>query len=199
MNTEHTDTLASNIETILFLSGDPVPIAELERIFETDEAMIGTAINQLHERYQSSASGLSLVGHDGEIRLTTKPENSETAERFLRTEREGPLSRASLETLSIIAYRGPVSRADIDAIRGVNSAITIRTLLLRGLVERRGNPSDARGYLYTASFPFLEALGLSDISELPNYESLSKDTRLQPVSKQLTEEHSESVPENQLK
>lgn len=194
----NTDELASNIETILFLSGDPVPIAELERIFEADKATIGAAIDRLHERYQEAGSGLSLVGYESEIRLTTRPENAETAERFLRAEREGPLSRAALETLSIIAYRGPVSRADIDAVRGVNSAITVRTLLLRGLVERRGNPNDARGYLYTASFPFLETLGLSDISELPDYESLSKDSRLQNVAEQpATEPQEVSSSENQ--
>lgn len=193
----NTDTLASNIETILFLSGDPISIVELEHLLETDEATIGTAINQLHERYQASASGLSLVGHNGEIRLTTRPENSEIAERFLRAEREGPLSRASLETLSIIAYRGPTSRADIDAIRGVNSAITVRTLLMRGLIERKGNPHDARGYLYTVSFPFLETLGLSDISELPNYESLSQDPRLQQVAEPSTKEPSESASDDQ--
>lgn len=193
----NTNTLASNIETILFLSGDPISIVELEHLLETDGATIGTAIDELHERYQASSSGLSLVGHNGEIRLTTRPENSEIAERFLRAEREGPLSRASLETLSIIAYRGPVSRADIDAIRGVNSAITVRTLLMRGLIERKGNPHDARGYLYTASFPFLETLGLSDISELPNYESLSQDPRLQQVAESSTKEPSESASEDQ--
>jgi segregation and condensation protein B len=173
-----THTLASIVESLLFVSGDPISVARLAGVVEVSEEDIEKAIVALTESYEQNRRGLFLLRKEGDVLLTSHPDHASFVERLVRSEREGNLSRSAIETLSIVAYRGPVGRADIEAIRGVNSTMTLRGLLLRGLVERRGNPDDARGYLYSPSFSFLETLGLSDRSELPDYESLSKDERL---------------------
>jgi len=177
-----TKKIASVIDSLLFVSGDPVSVARLSSILEISEEEVGKAIDALDEVYKKNDRGLELVGKDGSVLLASRSEYAPFVERLVRSEREGALSKASLETLSIVAYRGPVGRADIEAIRGVNSTMTLKNLLLRGLIERRGNPDDARGYLYSISFDFLQTLGLHDRSELPEYESLSKDERLSVVS-----------------
>ena len=168
----------SALESVLFVSEGPVSVSRLSEILSIGEEEVGKAIDMLHEEYAKNDRGLLLIGKDGNILLSTKAQNAPFVERYLSIEREGPLSRAALETLSIIAYRGPLGRADIEAIRGVNSTVTLRNLLLRGLIERKGNPDDARGYLYEPSLAFLESIGLSQLSELPDYDILSRDERL---------------------
>ncbi len=177
-----THKIASIIESMLFVSGDPVSIDRLTRVLDVPREEVGKAIDFLQTSYERDERGLVLLGKDGSVLLATRPEYASILERFVAGEREGALSRAALETLSIVAYRGPIGRADIEAIRGVNSTITLRNLLLRGLIERNGNPDDARGFLYSTSFSFLETLGLRESAELPEYEILSKDERLSPVS-----------------
>lgn len=181
MNPMDTGKMASILESILFVSGDPVSVDRLAHALDVSEEEVGKAIDVLQASYERDDRGLVLVGRDGGVLLATRPEYANILERFVASEREGALSRAALETLSIVAYRGPIGRADIEAIRGVNSTITLRNLLLRGLVERSGNPDDARGFLYSTSFSFLETLGLRENAELPEYEILSKDERLSPA------------------
>lgn len=170
--------LASIVEALLFVSGDPVSVARLAEVVEVSEDALEDALKTLQASYEAGGRGLFLIWKEQEVMLASHPDCAMFVERFVRSEREGVLSRAALETLSIIAYRGPIGRADIDAIRGVNSTMTLRNLLLRGLVERHGNPDDARGYLYSPTFAFLEKLGLSHCSELPDFQSLSADDRV---------------------
>jgi segregation and condensation protein B len=86
-----------------------------------------------------------------------------------------------LEVISIVAYRGPITRSEIEAIRGVNSSYTVRSLMLRGLMERIENPNDSRGYLYKISFDFLKKLGIDSVERLPEFETLSKDSRIDSI------------------
>ncbi len=174
----NTQKIASIAESLLFVSGDPVSVAKLADTAEVSVESMEEALDFLKKTYDAGERGIFLVRKDGEVMLTSHPDCATFVERLVRSEREGTLSRAALETLSIVAYRGPIGRADIDAIRGVNSTMTLRNLLLRGLIERRGNPDDARGYVYAPSILFLESLGLSNRSELPDFDRLSKDERL---------------------
>jgi segregation and condensation protein B len=91
------------------------------------------------------------------------------------------LSKAALEVLSIVAYKGPISRAEIESIRGVNCSFTLRSLMMRGLLERIDNPKDGRGYLYKISFEFMKKLGIESIDKLPDYKELSQDSRIESV------------------
>ncbi|QQS15950.1 MAG: SMC-Scp complex subunit ScpB [Candidatus Moraniibacteriota bacterium] len=168
----------SIVEALLFVSGDPVSVSRLAEVAEVPEEDMEAALEVLQKTYVEDARGLFLIRQGDGVVLTSHPDCAAFVERFVRSERESTLSRAALETLAIVAYRGPIGRAEIDAIRGVNSAMTLRNLLLRGLVERRGNPDDARGYLYGPTLTFLETIGVSCRSELPDFETLSKDERL---------------------
>ncbi len=179
MNTEE---LASIIESLLFVSGDPLSVARLARIAEVSEEETEQALNALEESMFKERRGLFLIRKDGGVLLASHPNYAAFVERLVRSERESVLSRAALETLSIVAYRGPIGRADIDSIRGVNSTMTLRNLLLRGLIERQDNPNDTRSSLYSPSFAFLEMLGLSSRSDLPDFGNLSKDERLTTIS-----------------
>ena len=100
---------------------------------------------------------------------------------MVKSEIQENLSKASLEVLSIVAYRGPVTRAEVEAIRGVNCSFTLRALLMRGLLGRIENPKDNRSYIYKISFDFLKKMGLERIEQLPDFETLSKDERVDSI------------------
>lgn len=176
----------SGIEALLFISGEPVSIMRLKTLLdiENDEVM-AEALKTLRERYLNDASsGLMLIEHDGKVELATKPALATLVEALTKSTLQESLSKAALEVLSIIAYRSPIARSEIEAIRGVNCSYTIRALLLRGLVERSGNPEDARGYIYRPSFAFLEHLGLSSVEALPDYTALSTDPRMKIIAEE---------------
>ena len=106
--------------------------------------------------------------------MVSSPENAELVQEFIKDETTGELSRPSLEALTIIAYRGPVSKIDLDRIRGVNCSLILRNLLLRGLIEGKFDKQKQETY-YTVTLDFTRFLGLSEIKELPDFEKLNKD------------------------
>lgn len=172
-------TTQSKLEALLFLSGEPVAESRLAELLEVGKSELRKEAAALAGRYAAQPdSGLMLIGHEGRFKLATKQELGPLVEAFTQSTLQGTLSKAALEVLSIIAYRAPIARSEIEAIRGVNCSYTLRSLLLRGLVDRLGNPADARGYLYRPTFAFLESLGLSRIEELPDYTALATDERM---------------------
>ena len=176
----------SELETLLFAVGVPLGIERLAKTLAVDTETVNHGLEMLKARYDLPESGLMIIRLGEKVQLGSKSSNAQIIERMCETELEDGLSRAALETLAVIAYRAPVTRADIDAIRGVNSNFTLRYLLIRGLIERQGNPLDARGYIYRPTFDFLKTLGLEKITDLPEYEMLSRDERLAELLKQDT-------------
>lgn len=176
MNT--TPDIIAQLETLLFASGFPQDIDHIAKTLDIPTDDVLSAIDALETRYRSPESGLTMMRLGNSVQLGTKGEHALVIERLRKGELEETLSRAMLETLSVIAYRAPVTRADIDAIRGVNSNFTLRHLLIRGLIEREGNPHDSRGYIYRPTFDFLKVIGVEKITDLPEYDSLSTDDRL---------------------
>jgi len=174
--------LVSIIETVLFVSGEPVKKDKLAKIAEAKSAEIELALDKLSEKYGQSGSGLMLLKKGDEVQLVSNPENGQYAEKLVKNELQDSLSNAAAEVVSIIAYRGPISKTEIEAIRGVNCSYTLRNLLLRGLIERNDNPRDSRGYIYTISFDFLKKLGVEEVKKLPEYDILSKDERINTLS-----------------
>lgn len=170
--------LESVVESILFISGEPVKIARICKITQAKKSEVENAVTALKNRY-SVGFGLAIISKENEIQMTTNPENASFISTLVKSEIQENLSRAALEVLSIVAYRNPISRANIEAIRGVNCSFTLRSLLMRGLLERVENPKGNRGYLYKISFDFLKKMGLESVERLPDYESLSKDKRLE--------------------
>ena len=182
------------VESLLFVSGEPIALGRLAKILNISEDEILALVEILTEKYSADAQcGLQIIIKDGHVELATKPENASFVEALTKSALQENLSKTALEVLSIIAYRAPITRAEIESIRGVNCSFTLRNLLLRDLIEREGNPTDARGYVYLPTFRFLESLGLQRISELPDYVTLSQDERLKIL---LTEDSSEKVNEH---
>jgi len=164
--------LDSHIEALLFLRGDPMTIKELAKILSAKENEIKDAISVLDEKL--SDRGIRLIRKDDSVALATSLESSEICRNLIKEEFNPELSKASLEVVSTVIYKSPITRAEIDYIRGVNSTFTIRNLLIRGLIERIPNPRDSRGYLYRPAFQLLQYLGIKNIEELPEYGSFNK-------------------------
>ncbi len=173
---------ASIIESLLFIAGEPVKISKLKKITNLKDGDIEKAITDLKISYEKLDRGLFIIRKDDYVQLTTHPQNAAFVKEFSQTEASGELSRSSLEVLSIIAYRGPVSRSQIEAIRGVNSSHTLRALTIRGLIEREES-TDSRGYLYRVSFELLKKLGIDSPQGLPDYETLSKNNKIDEIIK----------------
>lgn len=165
--------LSSQLEAILFWKAEPVSFKKLAALLNTSLEAIQTGLQELENILKGR--GLTLVRTDEEVMLGTAKELSPLIEQLTKEELTRDLGKAGLETLSIILYQGPISRADIDYIRGVNSQFIVRNLLIRGLVERIDNPKDARGYLYKTTLDLLSHLGISKIEELPEYGQVRKD------------------------
>lgn len=177
------DKLKSIIESVLFMHGEPVKIARLQKLSAASKPEIENAIMLLSGEYASQNRGLRIIKKDDQIQMVTSPENATYVQQLIEGELQESLSNASLEVLSVVAYRGPMTRSEIEAIRGVNCSYTLRNLLMRGLVERNDNPKDARGYVYAISFEFLKKLGLDNVNILPDYDNLSKDSRIESILK----------------
>lgn len=176
-------THQARLEALLFISGEPIAFTRLSTLLGIERAALDEVVASLRQRYSENAdSGLILIEHNDKIELATKPEAAKLVESLTKSTLQETLSKAALEVLSIIAYRSPIARAEIEAIRGVNCSYTLRALLLRGLIERQGNPSDARGYVYLPTFALLEHLGLSKAGDLPDYATLSTDPRMNIVA-----------------
>jgi len=172
-------SLTARIEAILFVAPEPLSTYQIGSILDESTHTIGKELEKLQETYHGR--GIRLQVHDNKVQLTSAPEASEVIEQFLNLESTTTLSQAALETLSIIAYQQPVTRPQIDAIRGVNSDGVLRTLLSKGLVEDVGRAeSPGRPILYSASAEFLRYFGLSSFDELPplNIEEFAGDQEI---------------------
>jgi segregation and condensation protein B len=159
-------SLRARLEALLFVATSPVGINELAEAMEISPREVRQALAVLEKKYKTG--GIRLQRHRSKIQLTTSPEVSEDVERFLKLESSQKLTRASLEALSIIAYQQPVTRPEIDSIRGVNSDSVLKTLLRLGLIEETGrSDSPGRPILYGTTSEFLQHFGLSSLKDMP--------------------------------
>jgi segregation and condensation protein B len=159
------DELRSSIESILLIAGGPVSVQELATALDVPRVRASRLVEELRD---SGHGGIIVQLHEGCAQLVTAPENVEVIHRYLGTSKPPSLSRSALETLTIVAYRQPVTRPEIEAIRGVNSDRAVLTLVARGLIEERGRRDTlGRPVEYGTSFAFLEYFGLSSLEDLP--------------------------------
>jgi segregation and condensation protein B len=162
-------SLISQIEALLFIASGLTSITQLAETLNVKASEIESGLEQLQSCYEQDR-GLRLIWHSGRVELTTKPGMSEIIEKFLGLDTTTKLSRAGLETLTIIAYRQPITRPTIDSIRGVNSDGVIKSLLSKGLItefDRANTPG--RPILFGTTEDFLLHFGLNSIEELPPY------------------------------
>lgn len=165
---ENESTLPAKVllESLLFVADEPVAVRRLATVVGITVAQAETALRELTEEYDQR--GLRLQRKGPRVQMVTAPETADCVRAFLGLEKGGRLSPAALETLSIVAYRQPVTRAQIEAVRGVNSDSVLRTLINRGLIEETGRLGQAgRPIIYGTTFEFLQEFGLSSVEQLP--------------------------------
>ena len=164
--------LEKQIEAILFYTAEPTKLSFLAKTLEVKIEEINEAIGLLSTSLENR--GIKLINHNEEVSLVTSPELSPLIERIIKEERERDLGRAGIETLTIVAYKGPITKKEIEYIRGVNSQYAIRNVLLRGLIERGVSKADERMVVYTITSDTIRFLGLNKISDLPEFDEMNK-------------------------
>jgi len=165
------------IESLLFAAGEPLTVKRISKITNAKEEKVKETLEKLKEGFQNQNRGIRLINNNEEWLMVTAPESTSFIQKLKKEVIEGDLSPASQETLAIIAYRGPITRAGINEIRGVDSSYILHQLLLRGLIERSIQTEKYKAYLYNVSFGLLQHLGISNVRELSQYEEFSKKNR----------------------
>jgi segregation and condensation protein B len=159
--------LNRSLEAILMVIDEPVSELILAQITETPTELVLTALQELAIEYEGSGRGFELRQVSGGWRFYSHPDLAAVVEKFVLDGQQSRLTQAALETLAVIAYRQPVSRARVSAIRGVNVEAVMKTLVTRGLVEEAGIEHETGAILYATTSFFLEKLGLNGVTDLP--------------------------------
>lgn len=171
--------LVARIEALLFVADEPTHVQQLARTLAVSESEVQRALDSLTEQCQ--ARGLRLQRNDRRVQFVTAPGAAPDVQRFLGLDGSARLSEAALETLALVAYQQPITRAQIEAIRGVSSDSVLRTLLSRGLVAAQGRLDQVgRPIVYGTTFEFLQHFGLSNLSELPSWAEFASSREEQP-------------------
>ena len=161
--------IKSAIESMLFVSGEPLPLREISNNLELKEKNVVEILQEMTTEYEDKSRGIRLISLDEAYQLVTKSENSEFVQKLLKKNKKHSLSQASIESLAIIAYKQPITRIDIDEIRGVKSESAITRLVERGLIKDVGRLEvPGRPILYGTTDEFLRQFGLKTIKELPS-------------------------------
>lgn len=174
------ENLKAQLESILLVCSRPITFAKLAEILNAKKEDILSQLNDLSQEYQESNRGFRLLINNQQTQLVSGPENAKLVQGYLKGELTGELTKPSLETLTIIAYRQPVTKAVLEQIRGVNCSLILRNLMIRGLVEAEYDKERAVT-VYSATLDFLKYLGINAVSELPDFEKLNSDENLQKL------------------
>lgn len=172
--------IKSKIESLLFISVKPMSIKQLSSLIKKHSEEIRQSCEGLVEDYKNKNYGMRIIKNNSKYQMVSSPENAGIVKAFIKDEITGELTRPSLETLTIIAYRGPLPKLDLDRIRGVNCALILRNLLLRGLIEVKFDKKKKESY-YNITFDFIRFLGINNVKDLPDYEKLNKDDTLDRI------------------
>ena len=160
--------LRASLEAILLVADEPVPLVVLAQVLERPRSAVETELRDLAASYAAEGRGFDLREIAGGWRFYTREDCAPLVERFVSDGQEVRLTQAALETLAVVAYRQPVSRARVSAVRGVNCDGVMRTLVLRGLTQEAGTDAETGAILYRTTGYFLERLGLASLDDLPD-------------------------------
>jgi len=168
--------LKKQIESLLFISGKPLALKKISELVEGKISVkeIEKAINELIEDYNERVGGIKIIKSANQVQMATSGDNAEVVKNFIKDETTGELTKPSIETLTIIAYRGPIAKYELERIRGINCSLILRNLILRGLAEEKKD-NKKREIYYTVTLDFLKYLGVSRVEDLPDYDKLSKN------------------------
>ncbi len=168
------------IESLLFISGKPISLRRLSDIVGKDKKQVAAAVQTLMEQYNTPDRGIHIQQAGSSYQMATNPECAYLIKEFVKAEQSGELTKPSLETLTIIAYRGPVTKAELEQIRGVNCSLIIRNLMIKGLIEA-SEDREKMATVYTVTFDFLRFLGADRVEDLPNYEALRHNENIRTL------------------
>ena len=174
--------MLSKIESILFVASKPLSIKKIGKVIGIDDKQVEQYLKELVNRYNYNGSGIVIMCNNSEYQMVSCPDNRELTEKFVKSESSGELTRPQLETLTVISYCGPITKPELEQIRGVNCSLIIRNLLLRGLVQE----TDAKSILstYEVTIDYLRHLGIKTVEELPNYQELHKHPFIEEAKKE---------------
>lgn len=173
-------SLLRNLESLLLVATRPLSYKKLAEQTSVTVGDIEHAIDELKQKYNTETSGIQILQHGSTVQFVTSPLASALVTDYLKEEQAGELTRPALETLTIIAYRGPISKIQLDTIRGVNCSLILRNLMVKGLVEAK-SAKDKYQTTYQVTGDFIRFLGLTDITQLPDYNELHTDERLEQI------------------
>lgn len=171
----NSNKLKSIIEALLFVSDKPVSIKIFKSIFNIQDNQLYEVIDELMNEYNQKKSGILIIKIDDSYQMVTNPEYSDWIKIFQNFNTNNKLSEQAFETLAIIAYKQPVTKAEIDKIRGVNSEYAIKTLMDRKLIKIIGKKEvPGRPFIYGTTKEFLKLFGISSLNELPGFDEFQK-------------------------
>ena len=164
-------SIQSKIESILFVASKPISVKRMASVLKTSAKEVAASLAELRAKYNQPDSGIALLQNGEEWQMAANAENKEVSENFLKSEVSGELTRPQLETLTVISYCGPITKPELEQIRGVNCGLILRNLMLRGLVKEN---EDSANLLptYEITMDYLRHLGLNSLAELPDYSLL---------------------------
>ncbi|MDP3244676.1 MAG: SMC-Scp complex subunit ScpB [bacterium] len=171
-------SIKNQVESLLFISARPLTAAKIAALVKSKADEVKQALEELFEEYKTRQSGVKMLRNGGEWQLATAPESAAVVGQYLQEELSGELTRPQLETLTIIAYRGPIGKNELEQIRGVNCGLILRNLLIRGLIEVKTEEKN-KNISYSITLDFLRFLGLTKVDELPKYEYLHSHEAIQ--------------------
>jgi segregation and condensation protein B len=176
-------SLRSEIESLLFVTTRPLSIKRLVDVTGHKKDEVVAAVAELTKEYAAREdSGVAILKNGDEIQMSTSPAHAEMVKAFLKDESFGELTRPALEALTIVAYRGPLTKAELEQIRGVNCSLILRNLLIRGLVETKEEARpEGPTTLFSITFDFIRYLGIREVAELPEYENLRSEENLKKL------------------
>lgn len=193
---ENIPSLKYRIEGLLFASGEPMSVNKIMEILACSVLEVESSIKELLEEYSLTNRCFDIIkkGSEGTVnyQIVTNKNISLDIQKLNNTVLEGDLTKSALETLCVVMYRGPLNRSEIDEVRGANSSYILRSLVLRGLVNRFVNPKRKNEFLYEASFDILKHLGINDLSTLPDYDKLHNFSLRDILKDAITESNKEA-------
>lgn len=174
------EPLHQTIESLLFLESKPLTLKRIATVCGVAEPEAENAVRALQLEYDQRNGGVTIVREGDRVQMMTAASQAETIRKYVEDQQTGELTRPSLETLTIIAYRGPVAKSEIELIRGINCSLILRNLMIRGLIEEDGE-TEAGSPIYRVTLDFLRFLGINKTSELPEFAELNKNVHLQEM------------------
>jgi len=176
-------SLKSQLESLLLVSSKPMTVKKLAELLQAKSKEVQAELEALAEKYNQKDSGINLQINNDKVQLASSPENSELIKAYLKDDLTGELTDPAIETLTIIAYRQPISKAELEQIRGVNCSLILRNLMIRGLTEAEYS-KDRGATVYSVTLEFLKYLGLNKNSELPDFDKLNSHENLNKLLSQ---------------